>query len=433
MKNQSRLSHPLFSLLLSLALLQPAAAAEAPSFKLEGFATVKAYGLETTTGGGDAPVTVVRTPQEFQAAAERSDLKDKKARNDAPRVIQIANDLDLGELANERGGSELKSVGLVRIRPHTTIYSTGEGATIRHGVLDVHGAANVIIRNLKFRDLWEFDPTGKYDRYGWDYVRITNSGKDLSHHVWVDHCDFGKAYDGALDITHGSDLVTISWCKFGGDDSGPHKKVMLIGHSSSDNAAALDKGRLNVTLHHNYFHNIADRAPRARFGNIHAFNNLVDGAENATMSLMNAVTLVENSVYRDARVATSFSHAADNVKKGREGTLVVVNSKNENPRLPDPAAEVASETEATDAPASGPVQPKSTPPKEMDPNREFELANNFQSSVERAALQFNSPADWTWENRNTLPYAYSPDPVDEVPELVTKFAGTGKVDFGPAR
>ena len=42
-------------------------------------------------------------------------------------------------------------------------------------------------------------------------------------------------------------------------------------------AAALDRGRLNVTLHHNLFENIADRAPRARFGNIHAFNILVDG------------------------------------------------------------------------------------------------------------------------------------------------------------
>ena len=146
-------------------------AQEKPSFSLEGFATVKAYWLNTTTGGGNAPVTVVKTPQEFLAAAERSDIADKKSRNNTPRIIRIANDLDLGVLANERGGTDLKSVGIVHVRSHTTIFAAGTGATIRHGTIEMHGAANVIIRNLKFRDLWEYDPSGKYDRFGWDFSR----------------------------------------------------------------------------------------------------------------------------------------------------------------------------------------------------------------------------------------------------------------------
>jgi pectate lyase len=108
-----------------------------------------------------------------------------------------------------------------------------------------------------------------------------------------------------VDITHGSDLVTISWCRFAGDARGPKKKVSLIGHSSSANAAVTDRGRLNVTLHHNWFVNIDDRAPRARFGNIHAYKNLIEGAQNATISVMGAVTLVERCVYRDARIATT--------------------------------------------------------------------------------------------------------------------------------
>ena len=379
-------------------------AEEKPSFSLEGFATIKAYGINTTTGGGGASVTVVKTPQEFLAAAERSDISDKRSRNNTPRVIRIANDLDLGVLANERGGNELKSVGIVHVRPHTTIFSAGAGAIIRHGTMEIHGAANVIIRNLKFRDLWEYDPSGKYDRFGWDFIRITNSGTDRSHHVWIDHCDFTKAYDGALDITHGSDLVTVSWCRFGGDESGPHKKGMLIGHSSSTSAATSDAGRLNVTLHHNFFQNIADRAPRVRFGNIHAYNNFIDGAENATISVMKAVTLVENCFYKDARIATTFSHAADTVMKAHAGTLVIVNSRNESPRVAAPAASV-----------------------KEDPNRAFEIEHNFKSSVERSALAFNAPAEWTWEARNKLPYDYKPDAVTEVPALLSKFAGTGKL------
>ncbi|HEX8296650.1 MAG TPA: hypothetical protein VF593_10140, partial [Chthoniobacteraceae bacterium] len=181
---------------------------------LQGFASVEAYGLKTTTGGGNLPPIVVRSAQELRVAAERSDLKNKAQRDSTPRVILVAQDLDLGELANAKPGAELKSVGRILVRSHTTIHAAGTGATLRRGTLDIHGAQNVILRNLRFRDLWELDPTGEYDRFGWDSVRITNSGPATSHHVWIDHCDFGKVYDGMLDITHGSDLVTISWCRF---------------------------------------------------------------------------------------------------------------------------------------------------------------------------------------------------------------------------
>ena len=373
---------------------------EAPDFRLMGFATVHGYGMEGTTGGGEIQPTVVRTAQDFRTAVERLDIADKKLRDKSPRVVLVAADIDLGELANEKPGAELRSVGKVRVPSHTTIYSTGEGKTIRRGGLDVHGASNVILRNLKFRDLWEVDPTDKYDSLGWDYVRITNSGKITSHHVWIDHCDFGKVYDGAVDITHGSDLVTVSWCRFAGDERGPQKKCMLIGHSSSSAAAATDRGRLNVTLHHNWFENIGDRTPRARFGNIHALNNFVDGAENATMSVAGAVTLVDHCFYRDSRIATSFSHDKDAVSKGLGGTICIIDSRNRDPR----------------------------PAKSSDnPDKQFEIDNNFKSSVNPGDLRFNSPAGFAWDDVTKLPYVYRADPVDQVPALVSRYAGVGKL------
>ena len=73
-------------------------------------------------------------------------------------------------------------------------------------------------------------------------------------------------HDGLLDITNASDLVTVSWNRFLN-----HDKVMLIG--SSDSAPA-DRGKLRVTLHHNLFDGIGQRAPRVRFGQVHVYNNL---------------------------------------------------------------------------------------------------------------------------------------------------------------
>ncbi len=72
-------------------------------------------------------------------------------------------------------------------------------------------------------------------------------------------------HDGQLDITNASDLVTVSWNRFLN-----HEKVMLIGSSDSANA---DRGKLNVTIHHNLFGDRGQRGPRVRFGKVHMYNN----------------------------------------------------------------------------------------------------------------------------------------------------------------
>ena len=133
-------------------LKQPASVAGAPSFELVGFATVKAYGVDAVTGGGNTRAVEVRTAQEFRDAVERKDIKKKADQHKSPRVVKVVGDIDLGELANERPGEVITSVGKVEVRSNTTIVGTGEGATIRRGVLDLHGASNVIIRNLNFLD-----------------------------------------------------------------------------------------------------------------------------------------------------------------------------------------------------------------------------------------------------------------------------------------
>jgi len=205
-----------------------------------------------------------------------------------------------GPLEDARLVSKAAQEARVRIRigSNTTLVGLGTDATIRGAWFDLRGSAsskrnNIIIRNLTFEDTFdcfpEWSPTdGALG--SWNALYDAISLRD-SEHVWIDHNTFRdyetldkyapeyfgvlfQQHDGLLDITNASDLVTVSWNRF--ED---HDKVMLIG--SSDSASA-DRGRLGVTLHHNLFSGVGQRAPRVRFGQVHIYNNYYKIINNPT-------------------------------------------------------------------------------------------------------------------------------------------------------
>jgi pectate lyase len=223
-------------------------------------------------------------------------------------------------------GRTTGTVGTLSLGSNKTIYSAYGNGGFRRGTLFVDGRSNVALRNLKFRELWEWDDAtqGQYDRNGWDYIVLqSNAGPGTSiaaraHHLWIDHCDFEKAYDGTVDIVHGADLVTVSWCKFGGAGSGEsvrwlrrqleyleanrsrfsyynalranwtvdqifaretfQQKSNLVGNSTDATTRAHDLGHLNVTFHHNWYLHVDQRMPRMRYGNAHVFNLFADSS-----------------------------------------------------------------------------------------------------------------------------------------------------------
>ncbi|MFE5861510.1 pectinesterase family protein [Streptomyces virginiae] len=169
----------------------------------------------------------------------------------------------------------------------TVIGVPGTGAGITGGSLVVKNADNVIIRNLSLTDVQDcfpqWDPTdGSTGNWNSAYDAVSLRG---ATHVWVDHNSFsdtphldsanpdrfGREYqvhDGALDITNASDLVTVGYNTFSN-----HDKTMLIGSSDKDTG-------LRVTLHHNVFRGIVQRAPLARVGQIHLYDNYYDTTES---------------------------------------------------------------------------------------------------------------------------------------------------------
>jgi pectate lyase len=107
---------------------------------------------------------------------------------------------------------------------------------------------NVIIRNLNISG-------------GTDAIAARHTD-----HLWIDHVDVSDCGDGLIDITRESDIYTISWNRF----SSHHKTMLLNGGSKHMD----DKGKLNGTVHHNWFDGSDTRNPRAGFGMIHVINNL---------------------------------------------------------------------------------------------------------------------------------------------------------------
>lgn len=116
---------------------------------------------------------------------------------------------------------------------------------------------------------------------------------------------FGKRimrHDGIVDITEGSDFITVSYNKFV-----DHDKTHLVGNNDADNLGPGDKGHLHVTFYGNWWLNSIQRSPRVRFGQVHVFNNLYQGQDSGDKKVVyfigmgiNSTILSENNVFEIA-------------------------------------------------------------------------------------------------------------------------------------
>ncbi|WP_437872811.1 pectate lyase family protein [Sorangium sp. So ce363] len=214
-----------------------------------GWAGESGHGVATTTGGlGGMTVTATTTEQLVEYAESPE-----------PLIIQISGDIDISGVD-------------VDVASNKTLIGASPDATLR-GRLQIRGKSidtpiqNVIIQNLKI------DASSTTD----DGIQI-----HFAHHVWVDHVEIWDGLDGNLDVVHGSDLVTVSWCKFHYTSNAPdpaHRFSNLVGHSNNNSDE--DTGRLRVTFHHNWWADgVIERMPRVRFGEVHVFNNYYSAAGN---------------------------------------------------------------------------------------------------------------------------------------------------------
>lgn len=224
--------------------------------------------LNGTTGGAGGPTVTVTDEPNF--------VKYASSTTTGPYIVQVQGTISL-------------TTARVDISPNKTIIGIGTDPTIAGPYnIRIRGqntsgdllGYNVIIRNLILRNHSSQDKDG---------LTI----QDSAHHVWVDHCDFSSNSDGALDISHHSDYITVSWNHFYSSD-----KTCLLGSSSTNYE---DANHFKVTYHHNYFDGSNQRNPRVRFSFLcHVYNNYYNAnSDYGIASTCEAYVLAEGNYFKD--------------------------------------------------------------------------------------------------------------------------------------
>ncbi|WP_242856042.1 pectate lyase family protein [Ruminiclostridium josui] len=220
-----------------------------------------------------------------KSATEMSDLlnKRKKDNDTSPLIIKVA--------------SKLTGTGAIGVKEvsNVSIIGVGNAGELEGVGLNIVKSSNIIVQNLKIHHT--LAPT--------DCIGIENS-----KNVWIDHCELYNMigdcngdgiidekgdisggdvdwYDGLLDCKKDSAYITVSWNYF--HDS---FKTSLVGSSDSDN---YDR---KMTYHHNMFINLKERLPSYRFGTGHIFSNYyADVWSSAVNSRMGAQLKVESNYF----------------------------------------------------------------------------------------------------------------------------------------
>ncbi|WP_139827615.1 pectinesterase family protein [Nesterenkonia sp. PF2B19] len=241
-----------------------------------------------------------------------------------------------GPLEEARRASHRAQGEQIRLKPgsNTTLIGA-EGATLTGFQVELAEVDNVIVRNLRISDPYDCFPQWKGNEWDVEWDNVTLSG---ATHVWLDHMTldggetdhaaqpevFGQQvhrHDGMLDIVRASDLVTVSWSRFDG-----HDKALLFGNGDDRTS---DRGTLRVTMHHNEFTDLVQRAPRVRYGQVHVYNNLYRVAESAPylyswgVGVESSITARNNAFeLGDGVTAADIIHAWGGDGIVEEGTLV---------------------------------------------------------------------------------------------------------------
>jgi pectate lyase len=327
------MKHSGFKAVLRAALLIAAACGHASAATDPARQAAPADGW-ASQAGGTAGGSLALSSQVY-TVANRSQLMAALINGGAnAKIIKLTGIIDMSEGVPFASTGDQAARGTIQLKSNTTLIGDGSNSGIANGHIVVSNVSQIIIRNLKIMNPCDVGPVwdphdGASGNWNSAYDGIAVSG---STHVWIDHNTFTDApktddllpiengktkqcHDGALDITNGSDFVTVSYNVFT-----QHNKNNLIG---SGDSVTTDEGKLRITFSNNVFSEITQRAPRVRYGMVHLFNNYYAGNKSAPLYAhsysvgagQNAKILSHNNVF-----AITGALGCDNVVVNAGGT-----------------------------------------------------------------------------------------------------------------
>ena len=267
--------------------------AQMPDFTLIGFGA-----MNGGTQGGQAGDTVVATT---------FDELNTYCTSAKPYFILIDRAIKGSNPDSSKPQSPVRRI--IKMSSDKTLLGVDDKAFLNQISLIINSQHNIIIRNIRFtmKDV-PIDISGSEVK-----IKGTNSDPDIisisadlssipaeqryTNNFWIDHCEFYNEdpnimtdkdrYDGLVDIKNNCQFISISWCYFH-----DHHKGCLSGSGNSDN---YDR---NVTMHHNLFDNIASRIPLQRYGKLHFFNNYIVNSDNGVNVRIQSQALLEKNYFK---------------------------------------------------------------------------------------------------------------------------------------
>ncbi|MFH9179917.1 polysaccharide lyase family 1 protein [Streptomyces albogriseolus] len=226
-----------------------------------------------------------------------------RASSSTPITIQVEGTINHGNTAKVSGSSCNTAAGVIELKQisNVTIVGVGNGAVFDQLGIHIRESRNIIIQNVTVRNVKK---SGSPTSNGGDAIGMESDVRN----VWVDHVTLeasggeSEGYDGLFDMKDNTQYVTLSYSVLRNSGCGG-----LIGSSESDTSNGY------VTFHHNLYENIDSRAPLLRGGIAHMYNNHYKRLnESGINSRAGARAKVDNNYFEDSKdvLGTFYTDAA---------------------------------------------------------------------------------------------------------------------------
>ncbi|MGA5874448.1 pectate lyase family protein [Streptomyces cellulosae] len=215
-----------------------------------------------------------------------------RASSSTPITIQVEGAINHGNTAKVSGSSCNTAAGVIELKQisNVTIVGVGNGAVFDQLGIHIREASNIVIQNVTVKNVKK---SGSPTSNGGDAIGMESDVRN----VWVDHVTLeasggeSEGYDGLFDMKDNTQYVTLSYSILRNSGRGG-----LIGSSESDRSNGY------VTFHHNLYQNIDSRTPLLRGGIAHMYNNHYKQLnESGINSRAGARAKVDNNYFEDSK------------------------------------------------------------------------------------------------------------------------------------